>query len=369
MVLLTCVCFRFLSPQPQQLNFYSFRKVPHSESLRINTELEKKTKDWWRFRHDLFQRDRPELLQHIRRTPNPAKTTSATTTRSPSPVAASSPTEPAPQVSSEVIQLKKKIEEMSKNIDVLTTLVQKVSLKQDENEQVGNKRAKPGIDEPEAEEENEPARPDVMMSSETYEYEVLEPVESMMMGVSADLPFSMPEPVAIASTSPVLSDVTDNEFVESLFDAFAQDPDIELLSDVSMKDQAEDTLENAKTGNFQHPDPELMRRLGDALMLLPREIQEMIVDRLIAAIMKTDIVSDKRAVAAVEEEVHRLEEAVPVTEEDYEEEEVEAKERRPENTLPLAAATLAALLHHYSTEVVAKSHQKHTRIPVIPVHG
>ena len=231
---------------------------------------------------------------------------------------------------------------------------------------------------------DEYVRPDVLLSSVAYEFDalepvesmvmepvesmVMEPVESMIMGVSADLSFALPEPMAIVSTSPVPSDVTDNEFVESLFDAFAQDPDIELLNVESFKDQSEAASDISKTEGickYQQPDPELMRRLGDALMLLPHEIQETIVDRLIAAIMNTDIVGDKRAVAAMEEEAHKLEAAVPVTEEEA----MQAKERRRENTLPLAAATLAALLHHYSHEVAAKSHQKHNRIPVIPVHG
>ncbi|GKY99329.1 Heat shock factor protein 4 [Mayamaea pseudoterrestris] len=348
----------------RQLNFYSFRKVPHNESLRIDPEVEKKTKDWWRFRHDQFQRHHPELLRHIKRTPNPSNkvTTSSSSqlARSPSPVA--SHTKAAPEVTSEVIQLKKKIAEMTKNIDELTTLVQKVSLKQEENDKVGNKRLKPGVDDPKGKEDT--VRPDAMMSNADVDEVVgLEPVESMMMGVAPDFAFSIPDPVALASTSPVSSIETDNEFVDSLFDVFAQDPDVELLDEVVA------TKGNGSYAN--HPDPELMRRLGDALMLLPKEIQEMIVDRLIAAIMNTDIATNKKAVAAVEEEVHKFEEVVPVTE-DYEEEneqQFDASDRRRENSLPLAAATLAALLHHYSTEFAAKSHQKHTRIPVIPVHG
>jgi hypothetical protein len=321
----------------------------------------------------MFQRDKPELLRHIKRTPNPASKPAlqSGTIRSPSPVASRAIA--TPEVNTEVFQLKKKIAEMTKNIDELTTLVQKVSLKQEENDRVGSKRPKPGVDEPELKDAFEDVRPDVMMSSNSElldEMAGLEPVESMMMGVSADFAFSVPEPVRIGSTSPVSSTATDNEFVDSLFDVFSQDLDVELLDDVVMEEQASLPSVSSKVNDaYDHPDPELMRRLGDALMLLPKEIQEMIVDRLIAAIMNTDIAANKTAVAAVEEEVHKFEEAIPVTEEDCDVEEMKPKERRMETRLPLAAATLAALLHHYSTEFAAKSHQKHNRIPVIPVHG
>ena len=50
----------------RQLNFYSFRKIK-DDALRIDIEEEKKTAQYWRFRHDKFQRGKPELLLEMKR--------------------------------------------------------------------------------------------------------------------------------------------------------------------------------------------------------------------------------------------------------------------------------------------------------------
>jgi len=50
----------------RQLNFYGFRKIK-LEPIKINTlEAEQESK-FWRFKHDKFQRGRPELLREIRK--------------------------------------------------------------------------------------------------------------------------------------------------------------------------------------------------------------------------------------------------------------------------------------------------------------
>lgn len=328
--------------------------------------LEKQTKDWWRFRHDSFQQGKPELLQFIKRNPNPGKTSTNSDARNPKTAVKAQTPRPTPSndvsVNSEVFQLKKKIAEMSKNIDELTTLVHKVSLKQEEDETVGNKRRKPVSKH--TNEESSEEKPDFAMSNAEIEEMVAMSVDSILGEPTVVL--SAPEAIAIGpmDTTPALSDGSETcDFVDCLFDAFAAENNDLEFPDVSSS-QGQARVSSAT--DCCHPDPELMRRLGDALMLLPKDIQELIVDRLIAAIMHTDIVASKTAVAAVEEEAHRLEETIPQTSDDEMEEE---PSKRPENSLPLAAATLAALLHHYSTEVAAKSHQKHKCLPVIPVHA
>lgn len=50
----------------RQLNFYGFRKIK-SDPLRIKeAEIAEESK-YWRFRHEKFQRDRPDLLEEIRK--------------------------------------------------------------------------------------------------------------------------------------------------------------------------------------------------------------------------------------------------------------------------------------------------------------
>ena len=51
----------------QQLNFYQFRKIKYVDSIRIDPKLEAETANYWRFRHEYFQRGRPDLLSEIKR--------------------------------------------------------------------------------------------------------------------------------------------------------------------------------------------------------------------------------------------------------------------------------------------------------------
>jgi len=50
----------------RQLNFYGFRKVK-SDSIRIKDEENSADSKYWRFRHEKFQRDRPDLLAEIKK--------------------------------------------------------------------------------------------------------------------------------------------------------------------------------------------------------------------------------------------------------------------------------------------------------------
>lgn len=321
----------------QQLNFYAFRKIKYSDTIRIDPKLEAETANYWRFRHEHFQRGKPHLLTEIKRmngsSAKAASSTKTTTTFTPKAADAAVSVE-------EVRSLKKKIAEMSKSIDDLTAMVEKVSLKQDEREDtLVHKRTKV---EPVTMSMAEDVRPDEMLSTmELEEMAVALPVASM------------PDPMPMVREESLDSQLSDNAFVDQLFDAFKEEDDDVLVLDGPSVDE-------------NRPDPELMRRLGDALMLLPREIQEMIVDRLIAAITTTDLVDD-RVVAALSDETKKVivsGKALPVLQTPL------AEEKREPAGLPLAAATLAALLHHYNSQVQGKS-PKHAQksIPVIPVHA
>lgn len=50
----------------RQLNFYGFRKIK-SDPLRIKEAETAEESKYWRFRHEKFQRDRPDLLEEIRK--------------------------------------------------------------------------------------------------------------------------------------------------------------------------------------------------------------------------------------------------------------------------------------------------------------
>jgi len=124
------------------------------------------------------------------------------------------------------------------------------------------------------------------------------------------------------------------------------------------------------------PDIELMNRLSEALSVLPRNMQELIVERLVSAIMNT-VSMDKAFGVATPPKTAPTTNLVP------NEKPMPAKvspsllidvnsniETTPDALIgmPLAAATLAALLSHYSSQVKAQNDLQKT-IPVIPVHA
>jgi heat shock transcription factor 2 len=51
----------------RQLNFYGFRKIKFADTIKINTELEEKCSNFWRFKHPDFRRGREDLLIEIKR--------------------------------------------------------------------------------------------------------------------------------------------------------------------------------------------------------------------------------------------------------------------------------------------------------------
>lgn len=365
----------------QQLNFYSFRKVKYVDTIRIDPKLEAETANYWRFRHENFRQGRPDLLSEIKRT-NGQKAAE----KKPETVTSTSTL----QVDSEVLVLKKRIEEMHKNIDSLTAMVSKVNLKQEEQEKekeviVANKRKKvdPALPElvlsetclpdptPSSLPEVPVADAAMMIVEESIpvaEMTIVEEpqirpdemVSSMSLDDFAAMP--LPDPAPLSRELTESSNVTDNEFVDTLFTQFGDD-EVEFIN----LDEPEDK---------NQPDPELMQRLSDALMVLPREIQEMIVERLIQSITSPDFEKNlilKAAAAPAVEEVKFqpkyvvAQKAVPV--------EMDAESKQREVAVPLAAATLAALLQHLCQQAEDKEAKSKTNtiiskiLPVVPVHA
>lgn len=267
----------------------------------------------------------------------------------------------------DVLKLKKRIEEMTKDMDKLTEMVQKVTLQQDQQQlssleaaaalpELKRKKPLPSSIEAQA---MDIAMPDVSMSHMDIEELAALPLLLPESSFSSENAMPFPPPSLSASR-----ETSDNEFVDQLFSAFHEE------------DEAADWISHDDDSN--RPDPELMQRLSDALQLLPREIQEMIVNRLIAAITSTDgfdvppaaipAVAAPPVEAAAHVEPKRLavaNKALP------------GEQHQQQQPLPLAAATLAALLHHYSNQVMeaAGSNSAHPSkknlksLPAIPVHA
>ncbi|KAL7581164.1 hypothetical protein ACA910_005953 [Epithemia clementina (nom. ined.)] len=330
----------------RQLNFYSFRKIKYVDSIRIDPKLEAETANYWRFRHENFRRGRPDLLTEIKRM-NGQKTVEKKEEKLPE----------SKVVSVEVAALKKRIDEMTKNIDALTAMVAKVNLKQEQQEVaetsslIGSKRKKADPEIP----VSFAVKPDEMMSNVEMEEFASLPLPDPIPLSNPDIPVTsssiIPEPLVSRETSD--GDVSDADFVNQLFTAFEDDEDGLLQFD------GESSEEEPSSSN--KPDPLLMRRLGDALAVLPRNVQEMIVDRLIKAITSTDFVESCVQQAAKMEGAECS--VVP-------KKEVTRPSSNVMNNAPLAAATFAALLHHYTSQCQGKDVRNVSKtLPIIPAHA
>ena len=390
----------FLFSYTQQLNFYAFRKIKFCDTIRIDPKLEAETANFWRFKHEKFLKGRPDLLGEIKRMNGPKQNAKpaagASSSNSSSAAGAAAAEKENSVLKSEVSTLKQRIEDMSKNIDELTNMVKKVTVspppaapvaatpKQEpivlfrEQEQISlinNKRKK--LDQPSP--ELLPLVPDKTVSTTTTAAMDLE--EDQIPS-----PPSFPSPMR-HTLEREESDITNDEgFVDELFSTFKTD-DFKF-DDISSATPRSNTASRATENR---PEPELMERLSEALAMLPREIQEMIVDRLIQAITAPkkvqehianastcldDVVASAKKASlpplAVPQSPHiGLDEEGEDSSSSSDNEEQDAKVAKPtEVELNLAAATLAALLSKYGKIPKSSSkRQAHKSLPVIPVHA
>jgi len=411
----------------RQLNFYAFRKIKTNDSIRINTALEAATANYWRFFHAKFQKGKPEWLAEIKRsssTPRGSgsskKGNGAGNVKVGIPENVSSGGETLgrenSELKSEVTSLKERIEAMNKNIDTLTTMVQNVSMAQKETKveepsrvNSNNKRTKTSAT---------PAHvPDETASS----IPVPDATPSMPSPVEfGDLPSNPLKPksttdIDIKRETSLTSDLSDQVFVDTLFTAFkGEDADSDdIMGDVidmaSGTEIDEDSmklndpwlnsspLSDGENVEKQPPRPELMERLSDALSLLPREIQELIVDRLIQAITSPkeiqaslqvtealkDVVATATATpttlpASVPPSPKRCDDSAMMTDDDQSTAAASivhastpgtpAVKPVPNPSLQLAAATLAALLSQYGKEPQCAAAAVAATNVLIPVH-
>lgn len=378
----------------RQLNFYAFRKIKYADTIRIDPKLEAETANYWRFRHEKFQRGKPELLGEIKRMNGQKQLVKKETTTDASGAAASSSvsspsasTSSAPQqivvqqensqLKSEVSNLKQRIEAMTKNIDELTSMVQKVTLAtrvpEEDSMNINKKRTKlVEVDKvlEDEEEEGTMMTPDESFSAPhavaaTPEGSPTSIINSSNTAMELDafpLPPSMPSPMPVVDrTSTSSTELSDEGFVDQLFTAFKTEDFVEFDEGETLPDAPFSQESNI---NSNRPRPELMNRLSDALSALPREIQELIVDRLIQAITSPKDIQESIAHAQSsssknnKEEKQEKGELVQVA---------PTKDPKQIANLQLAAATLAALLSQCGGESNLKD--SHAKALLIPVHA
>jgi len=396
----------------RQLNFYGFRKVKFSNSLKIDHKLEAETAKFWRFRHESFRRGRKDLLTEIKRTPSAGSTASSATktvVKAVVPHAVNSSTvqpmvqnlnvnaktpEDVTKLKTEMQEMKQRMASMSRNIDELTDMVKKVSVN-DESEggispvvspgaaklvepevMLGNKRKKIEGARVHCEDvamENLPVLPDWNASSEFVDTSSTEFVDSLLLG-DQPLPEPLPD-LAMSSRSlppmspsPTPSDtLSDEDFVDDLFQAFAAEgahvPGMESLEAVENEVKCKKVEE---VENPNKPCPHLMKRIEDSLSTIPKAMHEMVANRLIDAISDSQPIAQcatslenikpDRSISMDENSAVTMDEMHPqaLPMEDAPSAEGACNNGSPAANsipLPLAVATLKTILAEYGVQV------------------
>jgi len=352
----------------RQLNFYGFRKIKFSDTIKIDAKLEAETANFWRFRHENFIRGRPELLVDIRRSNSQSVTEKVKT-------APKAKGEDVTGLKSEVNTLKDRIAQMTTNIDQLTSLVQNITMSDkkvkveeisrdtiEETVLPGNKRKKLDA--------ALPIIADCVPSTPVL------PSKSEMDGVeftpNAMFPLEFP-----TRQDSLGSNISDEAFVDELFNAFGDHETTGCLPEpVSSNDEqpTSDSMSCSQDDEWKDdiptpphpnaPDQQLMNKLSNALTVLPKDIQEMLVNKLIATITSSDalkchldaVTSDKAFT-----ESKKIDTAMQIGEHGF----------TPDISIPLAAATLTTIISHYSQVMKEKACNptKSTALPVIPIHA
>ena len=365
----------------RQLNFYGFRKIKFSDTIKIDTELEAETANYWRFRHEKFLKGRPELLVDIKRSNSTSVTEKGKGTK-----AQNEPQEDVTDLKNEVDVLKDRIAKMTQDIDALTGLVSKVNLNAEKQQQntpstpvettePGSKRKKAMItpDVTPDEVKSLPAAPKMIIDEPMCnapptpiikEEMIPEPILSCDLEKNElnDFDFTpnslFPAEPTFKRNMSGVSNVTDESFVDELFNAFEGITDV-----VSPETTSSDDVVMKETPQHPNaPDPALMSKLSEALTVLPKDIQELLVNRLIATITSSD---------ALKSHIDSVCNNPSKTQENKSEEDSRSRvEPTTEMALPLAAATLTALISQYSSAMKkGKIPLNTTSIPVIPIHA
>eukprot|EP00567_Pseudictyota_dubia_P000193 CAMPEP_0197464964 /NCGR_PEP_ID=MMETSP1175-20131217/64296_1 /TAXON_ID=1003142 /ORGANISM="Triceratium dubium, Strain CCMP147" /LENGTH=508 /DNA_ID=CAMNT_0043000967 /DNA_START=99 /DNA_END=1625 /DNA_ORIENTATION=- len=390
----------------RQLNFYGFRKIKYHDTIRIDPKLEAETANFWRFHHEKFRRGRPDWLIEIKRQRGKESATTSNGSAAAkggaaAPAVAAAKTEDVSGVKSEVTVLKERIAVMSKNIDDLTNLVQKMAVSPPAASRSavgGPKRTKV---------KQEPLEEIAMPPVSVGEPDVVS--SSLNFSPGAMFPSTPPSrQQSLTSTS-----VSDDEFLDDLvhvledgnMDDLARDsvivgPDsvpsalddlVHVLEDGNMDDLARDSVivgpdsvpsapvsptpqKDIVSRGQNRPDPKLMDELGDALSVLPKDVQEMMIKRLISTITSKDSVKghvdaasalSKAAVVECDQgKSANKSSAVPQVPQSR------ITKQVPDAGLPVAAAALGALLSQYGMANAEKANicMPKSISPAIMVH-
>lgn len=269
----------------RQLNFYGFRKIK-SDSLRIkDAEMSEESK-YWRFRHDKFQRGRPDLLAEIRKSNHNE----------------SADKQEVDMLKSEVRDLRSRLNTVNEDMQRLTSLVGSLMQQQQLQQPFGGQPTKkrkvvhegpsPVISNglmPDATGSSvDPLKP-IPVGSQDLSRDML--IDELIEGENLDsfFPGSIrPTPVARGQSAQSTTSVGAPAFTTQ---------DEEMLSSLFALDSNEvNVLENANAPSMHMAeptgksdvDPALLEQIKGSLATLPPDMQKLFVERLVSVIAEPD---------------------------------------------------------------------------------
>jgi len=309
----------------RQLNFYGFRKIK-SDPLRIKDAEANEESKFWKFRHEKFQRGRPDLLAEIRKSNHNE----------------SADKQEVDTLKAEVQDLKDRLNSLTNDMDKMTALVGNLMKSQQMQAYPDFPSKKRKIVYP----SHVSSGPDMSMSDggvivgshHADEYGNLEPYPAGLIKP----PSSMGRGESIGASSFTSQD---EEMLASLF---ALDPSDEInVLESNPPDFTMSVHSSSAIKPIADVDSRLVAKLKGALSKLPSEMQSLFVDRIVATIAEPETFKTQveamvsLATSSAEEAKRRLAAAG-------------ANPNDPK-CVPLASAVLGAYLARYSGQHQAKS--------------
>jgi hypothetical protein len=289
----------------RQLNFYGFRKIK-SDPLRIRDAVADVESKYWKFRHEKFQRGRPDFLSEIRK---------------------SNHTEAADKqevdaLKCEVRELKEKLASMSSDMEKLAALVgdmmKNQQMQQDQFTAEGTSKKRRVM----------PVPSPVQSTPILPQTDVLKPLpvtslpdastardaDLFLMDdvITSKIDPSFPPPCKVSPRQESVASVaslTSNE--EEILTSLFADVD-NLMDEVPDLPVSLSTSTDAQKSAPVEPDPALVKKLRQSLSNLPKNMQELFVERLVATIANPECFNNQveavsaLASAAAEEAKKRL---------------------------------------------------------------
>lgn len=293
----------------RQLNFYGFRKIK-SDPLRIRDAANDEESKFWKFRHEKFQRGRPDLLTEIRK---------------------SNHTEAADKqevehLKNEVTDLKQRCANMSQEMEKMASLVANIMQNQHFQQPNGMQAAKrrklqaSPVKSSSSDLLNDPIMPIPVSSNMLNKSQSV--LEAELLGnANNKMPLTLDTPATTAQAqppgpprngnlrNPSVSSFTstDEEILSSLF-ALESSDDVNVVKEGRPKNlQNFQFPEKKGTTSSSETEGDLMKKLRTAISVLPENLQEMFVDRIVTFMTnpesfkkQVDAISNLAAAAAAE---------------------------------------------------------------------